>query len=90
MSRQVPSAVNNHSKVCMSPVRESDFTILCRDSSSEYNLQVKETLFIQREKPVLNIQGASVPVTNDFVRVGKVSILCDLGFPGYIILVPII
>ena len=63
MSRQVPSAVNNHSKVCMSPVRESDFTILCRDSSSEYNLQVKETLFIQRDKPVLNIQGASVPVS---------------------------
>ena len=62
LTNPIPSAVNDHSRTCMTTIEEKDFTILCRDTISEHNLQIKETLFIHRDKPVLNIQGASVPV----------------------------
>jgi len=46
----------------MSSIEETDFSILCRDNVSEYRLQVKETLFIHRDKPKLNTQGGSMPI----------------------------
>ena len=62
LTRQVPSAVSEHNKTCKSTIEEADFAILCKDNVSEYNLQVKETLFIHRDKPKLNTQGGSVPI----------------------------
>jgi len=59
---QVPSPINDHNKTCKSEIQETDFSILCRDSISEYRLQVKETLFIHRDKPKINTQGGSVPM----------------------------
>ena len=62
LTRQVPSAVSEHNKTCKNTIEESDFTILCKDNVSEYNLQVKETLFIHRDRPKLNTQGGSIPI----------------------------
>jgi len=62
LARQVPSAISDHNKTCMSSIEETDFSILCRDNVSEYRLQVKETLFIHRDKPKLNTQGGSMPI----------------------------
>jgi hypothetical protein len=62
MARIVPSAVHDHNKKCKSEVKYSDFQILCKDSSNEHSLQIKETLFIHRDKPQLNDRKGSVPL----------------------------
>ena len=56
------TSVRDHIKKCKCNVSLTDFTVLCRDNISEHNLRIKESLFVQREKPNLNIQGTSIPL----------------------------
>jgi len=39
-----------------------DFTVIGRDIVSEQRLLIKESLFIQKDKPCMNVQGASTPL----------------------------
>ena len=48
--------------VCDTLVTRENFEILGADSNNTH-LKIKESLFIMREKPSLNIQGKSVPLT---------------------------
>ena len=57
------TAVKEHLKQCISKVSFENFEILFKDSTSEYNLMIKESLYIHRENPILNIQGNSIPLT---------------------------
>ena len=62
MLRVVPSAINEHNQTCNSVIKLTDFTVLCKDASSEHALQIKETLLIHRDKPSLNDRQGSVPL----------------------------
>jgi len=62
VSRVVPSAVNQHAAVCSSEVKYSDFEILCKDTVGGISRQIKETLFIHKDKPNLNDRKGSVPL----------------------------
>ena len=57
------TAVKEHLKQCKCKISIENFEILCKDSTSEYNLMIKESLFIHRDKPIINIQGNSIPLT---------------------------
>ena len=59
---QNTTAVRDHVKACKCDVTFDNFSILCKDSTNEKHLQIKESLFIQRDKPNLNRQISSVPL----------------------------
>ena len=59
---QNPTTVSDHTKKCKCKISLNDFEILGRDSTTEYNRRIKESLFIHRDRPTLNIQGSSVPL----------------------------
>ena len=46
---------------CNTVVSNDNFEIIGRDSV-DYYLKIKESLFIKKEKPTLNIQGKSFPL----------------------------
>ena len=62
MANPRPSAITDHLKNCRYTIKLDDFKIIGRDLTSESNLEVKESLFIHRHKPNINIQGSSVPL----------------------------
>ena len=59
---QNSTTVLDHIKLCKCQVSLDDFSIIGRDNSGEFNLRVKESLFIHRDKPNLNKQENSVPL----------------------------
>ena len=59
---QLSTTVRDHTLDCDTVVEFSDFSILGRDSRNDF-LKIKESLFIRKEKPNLNIQGQSIPLT---------------------------
>ena len=59
---QNSTTVNDHAKQCKSETSLDDFCLLGRDNSSKTNLRIKESLFIHRDKPEINIQGNSIPL----------------------------
>ena len=56
------TAVKDHIVQCKCGVSSENFEILCRDNI-ESLLLIKESLFIHRDRPDLNIQGSSTPLT---------------------------
>ena len=54
-----PTAISEHGRLCQTTPETSDFTIIGRESV-ESKLKIKESLFIRRDKPGLNIQGKSL------------------------------
>ena len=46
---------------CHTRVNTDDFKIIGRDNY-DWHLEIKESLFIKRDKPSLNIQGTSFPL----------------------------
>ena len=56
------TTVNDHAKQCKSEISLDDFCILGRENSNKTNLRIKESLFIHRDKPEINIQGNSIPL----------------------------
>ena len=61
--KKKPTTVLAHIRKCKCKVVAENFSVLCKDSTSEYALQIKESLFIHRDSPNLNIQGSSVPLS---------------------------
>ena len=59
---QQSTTVRDHMLVCDTVVCDENFEIVCVDSINR-DLKVKESLFIQKERPTLNIQGKSVPLS---------------------------
>ena len=58
---QNSTTVRDHMLTCNTVVSNDNFEIIGRDSV-DYYLKIKESLFIKKEKPTLNIQGKSVPL----------------------------
>ena len=58
---QKSTTVRDHMLVCDTIVRSDDFKVIGRDNV-DYHLRIKESLFIKKEMPNLNIQGKSVPL----------------------------
>ena len=56
------SAISDHRKTCHSRIDFNAFTTLGRDKNNNWHLLLKESLFIQRDNPVMNAQVASVPL----------------------------
>ena len=46
---------------CDTVVSKDNFKIIGRDTV-DYYLKIKESLFIMKEKPNLNVQGKSIPL----------------------------
>ena len=59
---QQSTTVRDHMLTCDTIVDSGDFKIIGRDSNNHY-LRIKESLFIIKEGPSLNIQGKSIPLT---------------------------
>ena len=59
---QCSTTVRDHMLECNTTVCMNDFIIIGRDADN-YKLRVKESIFILRDNPNLNIQGQSVPLT---------------------------
>ena len=59
---QNSTTVRDHMLVCDTIVCPDNFIILGRDNFNTH-LKIKESLFIMKEKPSLNIQGKSIPLT---------------------------
>ena len=57
-----PSRIRDHKRQCNSNPTMKDFTVIGRDIVSEQRLLIKESLFIQKDKPCMNVQGASTPL----------------------------
>ena len=55
------TAISDHARTCGTHPDEDDFVIIGRETS-ELKLRIKESLFIRRDKPGLNLQGTSVPL----------------------------
>ena len=60
MKTPVPSAISDHSAKCQTKPQYKNFKILCSNTNNEALLRIKESLFIHRDKPNLNIQGQSI------------------------------
>ena len=58
---QQSTTVRDHMLVCDTLVCDDNFEIVCRDSNN-MDLKIKESLFIKKERPTLNVQGNSVPL----------------------------
>ena len=59
---QQSTTVRDHMLVCNTIVSFDNFKIIGADSNNAH-LCIKESLFIKKEKPSLNIQGESIPLT---------------------------
>ena len=59
---QNSTTVRDHMLVCDTLVTRENFILLGADSNN-FHLRIKESLFIMREEPNLNIQGKSIPLT---------------------------
>ena len=55
------AAVKEHMLICDQPVSFDDFKVLA-SSNSEFHLEIKESLLISRDQPVLNKNEASLPL----------------------------
>ena len=55
------TAVRDHLLICEQPVSFDYFKVLA-SSNSEFQLKIKENLLISRDQPVLNKNGASLPL----------------------------
>ena len=60
MKTPVPSAISDHSAKCQTKPQYKNLKILCSNTNNEALLRIKESLFIHRDKPNLNIQGQSI------------------------------
>ena len=60
---QQSTTVRDHMLVCNTQVCPEDFKIIGTDGNNNLSLKVKESLFIMKERPDLNIQGKSIPLT---------------------------
>ena len=60
MKTPVPPAISDHSTKCQTKPQYKNFKILCSNTNNEAQLRIKESLFIHRDKPNLNIQGQSI------------------------------
>ena len=58
LSTPPTTAIGEHAKICGTNPTEEDFMIVGRESDEQL-LQIKESLFIHRDKPSINIQGQS-------------------------------
>ena len=58
---QKSTTVRDHMLLCDTIVRSEDFKVIGRDNI-DHHLRIKESLFIKKEMPGLNIQGKSVPL----------------------------
>ena len=58
---QQSTTVRDHMLECHTRVSTDDFKIIGRDNN-DWHLKIKESLFIKRDKPSLNIQGTSFPL----------------------------
>ena len=58
---QQSTTVRDHMLVCGTTVCKDNFEILGADSNKTH-LRIKESLFIMKEEPSLNIQGNSIPL----------------------------
>ena len=56
------TAVKQHIDHCKCKTSVDNFEIIGRDTNSEFNLRVKESLFVHRDSPDLNVQGSSIPL----------------------------
>ena len=56
-----PSPIREHSFSCDTPVSSDDFSILCR-ATRQLDLHTLESLYIFRQRPVLNNMQSSVPL----------------------------
>ena len=56
------SAISDHLLTCDCNINFNDFTILSKDSNN-FNLLVKESLLIARDKAILNETVKSLPLT---------------------------
>ena len=62
MKQQKESPTQDHLKHCHAIITHDCFEIIGREQS-KIARRVKESLFIHRDKPTLNIQGTSIPLT---------------------------
>ena len=83
----LPSAVSDHRKVCHSEASMESFSIISGDSNN-WHLLIKERLFIQKFKPVLNANIQSVPLKlfEIWARAGSYHLFLTLYFAHIIIL----
>jgi hypothetical protein len=58
---QSSTNVRDHIKRCNAFSSLENFKIICRDSN-ETNLRIKESLFISKDSPDINVQGNSIPL----------------------------
>jgi len=47
---------------CDTTISAENFEIICRDNINTH-LKIKESIFIKREDPSMNIRGKSIPLT---------------------------
>ena len=59
---QNSTTVRDHILSCKPEASYEDFEIMGRDTTNRHNLRVKESLFIHRDSPNINIQGSSIPL----------------------------
>ena len=59
---QNSTTVKDHIDDCKPNASMDDFRIIGRDNTSRTNLRIKESLFIHRDCPSINIQGNSIPL----------------------------
>ena len=60
-SKPTPSPVQDHLRSCSNTATPESFTIIGRDSNN-WHLNIKESLFIRKDRPTLNGQELSVPL----------------------------
>lgn len=56
------SHIRDHLRQCKTEINYDCFKIIGRDNLSKINLKIKESLFIHRDKPAINVQGSSIPL----------------------------
>ena len=59
---QCTTAIRDHMRQCRCSISNNDFTILGRDTTNDFHLKIKESLFIHLHKPGLNGQKRSIPL----------------------------
>ena len=56
------SHIRDHLRHCQTTITPDCFKIIGSDTTTRTNLRIKESLFIHREKPSINVQGTSFPL----------------------------
>ena len=62
LKSQNSTTVSEHITHCKANISLDNFQTLGRDASSEISRRIKESLFIHRDNPNINIQGNSIPL----------------------------